>query len=84
MVERSPEKAGVGGSIPSLATIFNNLQPAIVTNGCIFDIHTKYAYDAIKTHQLIDTAVSKRINIVLPDPTVAVLDRVAPKGNAAA
>jgi hypothetical protein len=23
MVERSPEKAGVGGSIPSLATIFN-------------------------------------------------------------
>ena len=25
-VERSPEKAGVGGSIPSLATIFNNLQ----------------------------------------------------------
>jgi hypothetical protein len=22
----SPEKAGVGGSIPSLATIFNNLQ----------------------------------------------------------
>ena len=25
MVERSPEKAGVGGSIPSLATIFNHL-----------------------------------------------------------
>src|SRR5262245_28453003 len=24
--ERSPEKAGVGGSIPSLATIFNHLQ----------------------------------------------------------
>ena len=28
LVERSPEKAGVGGSIPSLATIFNNLQTA--------------------------------------------------------
>jgi hypothetical protein len=26
VVERSPEKAGVGGSTPSLATIFNNLQ----------------------------------------------------------
>jgi hypothetical protein len=27
LVERGPEKAGVGGSIPSLATIlFNNLQ----------------------------------------------------------
>jgi hypothetical protein len=29
LVERGPEKAGVGGSIPSLATnIFNNLQIA--------------------------------------------------------
>jgi hypothetical protein len=29
LVERGPEKAGVGGSIPSLATIlFNNLQAA--------------------------------------------------------
>ena len=29
LVERGPEKAGVGGSIPSLATIiFNNLQTA--------------------------------------------------------
>ena len=28
MVERGPEKAGVGGSIPSLATIpFNNFEP---------------------------------------------------------
>jgi hypothetical protein len=26
LVERSPEKAGVGGSIPSLATFLNNLQ----------------------------------------------------------
>ncbi len=25
MVERSPEKAGVGGSIPSLATVFDYL-----------------------------------------------------------
>src|SRR2546421_9028747 len=32
LVERGPEKAGVGGSIPSLATIFfNNLQVAIKT-----------------------------------------------------
>ena len=32
LVERGPEKAGVGGSIPSLATIlFNNLQTAIKT-----------------------------------------------------
>jgi hypothetical protein len=29
--ERSPEKAGVGGSIPSLATIFNNFQHRIAT-----------------------------------------------------
>src|SRR5258706_490784 len=34
LVERSPEKAGVGGSIPSLATIFNNLQTAIFNIGC--------------------------------------------------
>jgi hypothetical protein len=26
MAESSPEKAGVGGSIPSLATLFNDLQ----------------------------------------------------------
>ena len=32
MVERSPEKAGVGGSIPSLATIsFNELAISVVT-----------------------------------------------------
>ena len=30
MVERSPEKAGVGGSIPSLATILLNQLPAII------------------------------------------------------
>ena len=36
MEESSPEKAGVGGSIPSLATIFNNLQPAISKLGCIW------------------------------------------------
>ena len=30
----SPEKAGVGGSIPSLATIFNNLQTPIFEFGC--------------------------------------------------
>ena len=29
MVERSPEKAGVGGSIPSLATIKNPSKAAI-------------------------------------------------------
>src|ERR1041384_4772829 len=32
--ERSPEKAGVGGSIPSLATIFNNLQATFLLFGC--------------------------------------------------
>ena len=34
LVERSPEKAGVGGSIPSLATIFNNLQTTFFLDGC--------------------------------------------------
>ena len=34
LVERSPEKAGVGGSIPSLATISNNLQTCFSEFGC--------------------------------------------------
>ncbi len=42
IVERSPEKAGVGGSIPSLATSFNNLQPAIFRFGCIW-LHFRHA-----------------------------------------
>ena len=32
LVERSPEKAGVGGSIPSLATIIPNELASFVTN----------------------------------------------------
>ena len=36
LVERSPEKAGVGGSIPSLATISNNLQTCFSEFGCIW------------------------------------------------
>ena len=31
-----PEKAGVGGSIPSLATIFNDLQSPFAEFGCIW------------------------------------------------
>ena len=43
MVERGPEKAGVGGSIPSLATIpFNNL--ALLTNGVKFLARTVHAH----------------------------------------
>ena len=35
MVERSPEKAGVGGSIPSLATIFSSTCPLLIFGfGC--------------------------------------------------
>jgi len=34
MADGGPEKAGVGGSIPSLATIFNNLQTALPGFGC--------------------------------------------------
>ena len=42
LVERGPEKAGVGGSIPSLATIlFNNLQTAIKTENQP-DVHITY------------------------------------------
>jgi hypothetical protein len=42
LVERGPEKAGVGGSIPSLATIFfNNLQTAIKTENWS-DVHITY------------------------------------------
>ena len=42
LVERGPEKAGVGGSIPSLATIlFNNLQIAIKTENQP-DVHITY------------------------------------------
>jgi hypothetical protein len=33
-VDHGPEKAGFGGSIPSLATIFNNLQIALPGFGC--------------------------------------------------
>jgi hypothetical protein len=36
LVERSPEKAGVGGSIPSLATSFNDLQARLIEFGCIW------------------------------------------------
>jgi len=36
MADLSPEKAGVGGSIPSLATIFNNLETALPRIGCIW------------------------------------------------
>jgi hypothetical protein len=36
LVERSPEKAGVGGSIPSLATsIFQTLTSVFVTEVCL-------------------------------------------------
>ena len=42
LVERGPEKAGVGGSIPSLATIiFNNLATAIKTENWS-DVHITY------------------------------------------
>ena len=34
MNDYSPEKAGVGGSIPSLATIFNNLRAVLFAFGC--------------------------------------------------
>jgi hypothetical protein len=34
MGKRGPEKAGVGGSIPSLATKFNNLHALIFKFGC--------------------------------------------------
>ncbi len=34
MAELRPEKAGVGGSIPSLATSFNNLHAFIFKFGC--------------------------------------------------
>ena len=40
-----------------------------------FDIHTNRVYAR---------SVNKRINIVLPASTVAVLDKVAPKGNRSA
>jgi hypothetical protein len=36
MADCSPEKAGVGGSIPSLATRFSNLQAAIASLGCVW------------------------------------------------
>jgi hypothetical protein len=35
-VDTSPEKAGVGGSIPSLATTFNDLQARLAVVGCIW------------------------------------------------
>jgi hypothetical protein len=36
MVERSPEKAGGGGSIPSLATSFKHVQADLSEFGCIW------------------------------------------------
>jgi hypothetical protein len=53
-VERSPEKAGVGGSIPSLATTFNNLQATISHLGCKwlhFDVNCNHVFIA-QTFQL--------------------------------
>jgi hypothetical protein len=42
LVERSPEKAGVGGSIPSLATsIFQTLTSIFVTEVCLYGVQTE-------------------------------------------
>ena len=44
----SPEKAGVGGSIPSLATIFNNLQAIVFNFGCNWLHFRRLSYPKIK------------------------------------
>ena len=36
IADNSPEKAGVGGSIPSLATVFKNLRAHLSKFGCIW------------------------------------------------
>ena len=46
-----------------------------------FDIHTKRVYTSYVDNTPKEILMSKRINIVLPDRTVAVLDRVTTKGS---
>ncbi len=45
-----------------------------------FDIHDKDMYDS-GVNQRPFTVMSKRIDIVLPDATLSVLDRVTTKGS---
>src|SRR5258708_2408507 len=46
-----------------------------------FDIHTVRVYSFGRSLNLKKTLMSVRINVILPEETVRVLDRVAPKGN---
>ena len=51
------------------------------TNDGRFDIHNNCVYTAsVEAKEISAHSMSKRINIVLPDETVAVLGRVAAKG----
>lgn len=61
---------GYGGLIWAEDTI--KVRFIAVCNG--FDIHTESVYIAI------DELMNKRINVILPTTTVAVLDKVASKG----
>lgn len=45
----------------------------------VIDVHTDVNSGARTVH--LETPMSKRINIMLPERTLAVLDRVAPKGS---
>jgi len=45
LVVPSPEKAGVGGSIPSLAIPFKDLQTTLFEFGCIW-LHLSHTYTA--------------------------------------
>ena len=47
-------------------------------------IHTHGVYDADTILNPLRNPMTKRINVILPVTTVAVLDKVAPKGNRSA
>jgi hypothetical protein len=58
LVERGPEKAGVGGSIPSLATNnFNNLQ---IAKNKQFSSREQYSYIGYAAFAVVSTAMTDR------------------------
>ena len=68
----------VSKSLPNKCKDLNGSKPKtlIVPD---FPIHTRHVYNRIVPSVTI--SMSKRLNIILPETTLQVLDRVAPKGD---
>ena len=50
----------------------------------LFDIHTNRVYSIFMIMKREITSMNKRINVILPSATVAILDKVATQGNRSA